>query len=106
MVTLAAVDNGVLQVSNFTTPDPYAHFYAKRALEVTDYDLYPLLFPEIKAALSSTGGDEDADMKKRTNPMPAKRIKILSYWSGMPRPTAAAKPALNSISPSSPARSA
>ena len=82
MVTLAAVDNGVLQVSDFTTPDPYAHFYAKRALEVTDYDLYPLLFPEIKAALSSTGGDESGDMKKRTNPMPAKRIKILSYWSG------------------------
>jgi hypothetical protein len=83
MVTLAAVDNGVLQVSNFTTPDPYVHFYAKRALEVTDYDLYPLLFPEVKAALSSTGGDEEADMKKRTNPMPAKRIKILSYWSGI-----------------------
>jgi uncharacterized protein YfaS (alpha-2-macroglobulin family) len=83
MVTLAAVDNGVLQISNFTTPDPYAHFYAKRALEVTDYDLYPLLFPEVKAALSSTGGDEEADMKKRTNPMPAKRIRILSYWSGI-----------------------
>ncbi|HEV3414045.1 MAG TPA: MG2 domain-containing protein [Puia sp.] len=83
MVTLAAVDNGVLQVSNFTTPDPYAHFYAKRALEVTGFDLYPLLFPEVKAALSSTGGDEEADMKKRTNPMPAKRIRILSYWSGI-----------------------
>ena len=83
LVTLAAVDNGVLQVSNFTTPDPYAHFYAKRALEVTGYDLYPLLLPEVKVALSSTGGDEEADMKKRTNPMPAKRIKILSYWSGI-----------------------
>jgi len=83
MVTLAAVDNGVLQVSDFSTPDPYAHFYAKRALEVTDYDLYPLLFPEVRAALSSTGGDGEGDMKKRTNPMPAKRIKILSYWSGI-----------------------
>lgn len=83
MVTLAAVDNGVLQVSDFSTPDPYAHFYAKRALEVTAYDLYPLLFPEVRAALSSTGGDGEGDMKKRTNPMPAKRIKILSYWSGI-----------------------
>jgi uncharacterized protein YfaS (alpha-2-macroglobulin family) len=81
MITLAAVDNGVLQVTNFTTPDPYAWFYSKRALEVADYDLYPLLFPEIQAALSSTGGD--GDLKKRTNPMPAKRIKILSYWSGV-----------------------
>ena len=81
MITLAAVDNGVLQVTDFTTPDPYTHFYAKRALEVTDYDLYPLLFPEIRAALSSTGGD--GDLKKRTNPVPAHRIKILSYWSGI-----------------------
>ncbi len=82
-VTLAAVDNGVLQVTDFETPDPYAHFYARRALEVTGYDLYPLLFPEVRASLSSTGGDGDVDMKKRVNPMPAKRIKIVSYWSGI-----------------------
>jgi alpha-2-macroglobulin len=85
MVTLAAVDNGVLQVSDFETPDPYAHFYAKRALEVNGYDLYPLLFPEVRASLSSTGGDSESDMKKRVNPMPAKRIKIISYWSGIAR---------------------
>jgi uncharacterized protein YfaS (alpha-2-macroglobulin family) len=83
IVTLAAVDNGVLQVSDFATPDPYNHFYAKRALEVNGYDLYPLLFPEINARLSSTGGDMESDMKKRVNPMPAKRFKIMSYWSGM-----------------------
>ncbi|HEY4336048.1 MAG TPA: MG2 domain-containing protein [Puia sp.] len=83
LVTLAAVDNGVLQVTDFSTPDPYAHFYAKRALEVNGYDLYPLLFPEVKPTLSSTGGDGESDMKKRVNPMPAKRIKIVSYWSGI-----------------------
>jgi len=83
MVTLAAVDNGILQISDFETPDPYAHFYAKRALEVNGYDLYPLLFPEVKPSLSSTGGDAESDMKKRVNPMPAKRIKLVSYWSGI-----------------------
>jgi uncharacterized protein YfaS (alpha-2-macroglobulin family) len=83
MVTLAAVDNGVLQISDFSTPDPYTHFYAKRALEVNGYDLYPLLFPEVRPSLSSTGGDAEGDMKKRVNPMPAKRIKIISYWSGI-----------------------
>jgi uncharacterized protein YfaS (alpha-2-macroglobulin family) len=82
-VTLAAVDNGVLQVSDFKTPDPYDYFYQKKALQVDAYDLYPLLFPEIRARLSSTGGDADLEMKKRVNPMPAKRIKILSYWSGI-----------------------
>ena len=83
LVTLAAVDNGVLQVSDFKTPDPYGYFYARRALNVTGYDIYPLLLPELKARLSSTGGDTETDMTKRTNPMPAKRIKILSYWSGI-----------------------
>ncbi len=78
MVTLAAVDNGVLQVSDFETPDPYGFFYAKRALEVNGYDIYPLLFPEVRPSLSSTGGDGESDMKKRVNPMPAKRIKIVS----------------------------
>ncbi len=82
-VTLAAVDNGVLQVSDFKTPDPYNFFYATKALEVNGYDLYPLLFPELRARLSSTGGDGELDMAKRTNPMPAKRIRIVSYWSGI-----------------------
>ena len=83
LVTLAAVDNGVLQITDFQTPDPYAHFYTKRALEVSGYDLYPLLFPELRSSLSSTGGDQETESKKRVNPMPAKRIKIVSYWSGV-----------------------
>lgn len=80
-VTLAAVDNGVLQVSDFKTPDPFQYYYQKQALDVTAYDLYPLLFPELRARLSSTGGDGDLSMDKRVNPMPARRFKILSYWS-------------------------
>ncbi len=82
-VTLAAVDNGVLQVSNFETPNPYGYFYGKRSLDVNGYDMYPLLFPEIRAQLSSTGGDGDLETSKRSNPMPNKRIKIVSYWSGI-----------------------
>lgn len=84
MVTLSAVDNGVLQVSDFKTPDPYNYFYQKKALQVTAFDLYPLLFEEVRAKLSSTGGDGYAlDAVKRNNPMPAKRIKVMSYWGGI-----------------------
>lgn len=82
-VTLAAVDNGVLQITNYQTPDPYDHFYQKRALQVNSYDLYPLLFAETRARLSSTGGDGELSMEKRVNPMPAKRVKVVSYWSGI-----------------------
>lgn len=82
-VTLSAVDNGVLQVSDFSTPDPYNFFYQKKALQVNAFDIYPLLFPEVRARLSSTGGDGDLSMEKRVNPMPAKRVKVVSYWSGI-----------------------
>ena len=81
-VTLAAVDEGILQVSGMQTPDPYNFYYAKRALEVNSFDIYPLLFPEIKNKLSSTGGD-GFDLSKRVNPMQNKRVKLVSYWSGI-----------------------
>ncbi|MBO9660467.1 MAG: hypothetical protein J7527_16720, partial [Chitinophagaceae bacterium] len=82
-VTLSAVDNGVLQVSDFKTPDPYNYFYQQKALQVSAYDLYPLLFAEVRARASSTGGDGELSMDRRVNPMPAKRIKVVSYWSGI-----------------------
>lgn len=82
-ITLSAVDNGVLQITDFKTPDPYNYFYQKKALQVNAFDLYPLLFAEVRATLSSTGGDGDLDMNKRVNPMPAKRVKVVSYWSGI-----------------------
>ncbi|HTM91510.1 MAG TPA: alpha-2-macroglobulin family protein, partial [Flavisolibacter sp.] len=81
--TLAAVDNGVLQVTGFKTPDPYNYYYQKKALQVTAFDIYPLLFPELRGRLSSTGGDGELSLDKRVNPMPAKRFKIMSYWSGL-----------------------
>jgi uncharacterized protein YfaS (alpha-2-macroglobulin family) len=83
MVTLSAVDNGVLAVSNFKTPDPFAYFFAQRALGVNAYDLYPLLFPELRRIISSSGGDADLELSQRQNPMPDKRIKLVSYWSGI-----------------------
>lgn len=85
MVTLSAVDNGVLQISDFKTPDPYDYFYQKKALQVTGYDLYPLLFEEVRARMSSTGGDGAFEFStdKRNSPMQARRVKVVSYWSGI-----------------------
>lgn len=81
-LTVAAVDEGILQISGFKTPDPYSFFYQKRALEVNSYDLYPFLFPEVKTGSSSTGGD-GMDLGKRINPMTNERVKLVSLWSGI-----------------------
>lgn len=83
-VTVAAVDEGILQVKNYKTPDPYDYFYQKVALGVNSFDIYPLLLPEYKATLSSTGGDGGDDgQNARVNPMFVNRVKNVSFWSGI-----------------------
>ena len=79
-LTLAVVDEGILQLKNYQTPDPHAHFYQKRALEVSAFDVYPFLLPEL--GTSSSGGDA-ADMARRTNPVPNRRVKLVANWSGV-----------------------
>jgi len=84
-VTVAAVDEGILQVKNYDTPDPYAYFYQKVALGVNSFDVYPLLLPEYKISSSSTGGDggDAASMDGRVNPLFVNRVKNVSFWSGI-----------------------
>ena len=80
-VTIALVDEGILQMTNYKSPDPYAFFYQKRALEVISYDLYKYLYPEVGQS-SSMAGDVSLDLAKRVNPLTNKRVKLLSLWSG------------------------
>lgn len=89
-ITLSAVDEGILQLYNFKTPDPYKYFYSKKALKTQSYDLYKYLLPEIARTSSSTGGGgemDEADMNalvnSRSNPIKTKRFKPFSYWSGI-----------------------
>lgn len=82
-VTIAAVDEGILQVKNYSTPDPYNYFYQKVALGINSYDIYPWLLPEIKTTKSSTGGDVAEESKMRVNPVFVNRVKLVSFWSGI-----------------------
>lgn len=81
-VTLAVVDEGILQVKGFDTPDPYAHMYAKRRLSVESFDIYEYLLPEVVGTSSPAGGDERG---KRLNPVKSDRFKLLAKWSGIQR---------------------
>ena len=66
-VTLAAVDEGILSLTHFTTPDPFSFFTAARAHGVRWSDLYSHLMPEIARAqgASPVGGDGDAEITPR-----------------------------------------
>ncbi len=81
-LTIAVVDEGILQLKNFKTPDPHGFFYAKRALEVGSHNLYPFLFPEFSRKKSSTAGD-GYDLSKRVNPFTSKRVNLIALWSGI-----------------------
>ncbi|MEO9966240.1 MAG: MG2 domain-containing protein [Reichenbachiella sp.] len=84
-VTVAVVDEGILSLTGYKTPDPYSYFYRKRALGVSSYDIYPLLFPEIEIVKGRIGGDGSlaSEMDKRVNPMNNNRVKLVSFWSGL-----------------------
>ena len=85
-VTLAAVDEGICQVKNYKTPDPYGHFYAKKALETDTYDFFKDLIPEpekVATPGSSVGGGEAEEIAKRVNPLGVQRFKPVALWSGI-----------------------
>ena len=45
-VVLAAVDEGICQVTQFKTPDPFQFFYGKESLQTKAYDVYEQLLPD------------------------------------------------------------
>ncbi len=82
---LYAVDEGILQVAGYATPDPLAHFFKKRALEVRTSQILDLLLPEfsVARAASASGGDAEEAIGKNLNPFKRKRDTPAAYWSGV-----------------------
>ncbi len=81
-----AVDEGILQVAHYETPDPLAHFFRKRALEVRTDQILDLVLPEFSVvqAVSASGGDDaQAALARNLNPFKRKRDKPAVYWSGI-----------------------
>lgn len=58
--TLAIVDDGLLDLTNFKTPDPWNEFYAREALGIRTWDMYDNVLGASGgrySSLFSTGGD-------------------------------------------------
>ncbi len=68
--TLAIVDEGLLDLTRFQTPDPWNAFNAREALGVSTFDMYNYVLGayggRIEQMFSIGGGDEAADGKKNT----------------------------------------
>ncbi len=62
--TLAVVDEGLLGLTRFRTPDPWAHFYSKAATAVSTWDLYDLVAAAWGGTLEqmlAVGGSEELE---------------------------------------------
>ncbi|NHK27045.1 alpha-2-macroglobulin family protein [Parvularcula flava] len=58
MMTVAAVDEGILRLTKFDSPDPAVFFFGKKALGVQVYDDYGRLLNPNLAAPTRFGGDQ------------------------------------------------
>ena len=80
--TLAIVDDGLLGLTNFRTPDPHSAFYAREALGVKTWDLYDFVAGAYGARLEkafAVGGDSEMSPsgKKEVN-----RFKPVVQFAG------------------------
>lgn len=79
--TLAIVDDGLLDLTNFKTPDPWNEFYSREALGIRTWDMYDNVLGASAGAYSSlfsVGGDatlKPADAK-------ANRFKLVVKFIG------------------------
>lgn len=81
-VTVAAVDEGILQLTDFETPDPVAQLFGKRRLGLDIRDAYgKLLNAKLgKPGQLREGGDGDALGRRGA---PPSDIKMVSLFSGI-----------------------
>ncbi|HEY2585887.1 MAG TPA: MG2 domain-containing protein [Tepidisphaeraceae bacterium] len=84
-VTVAAVDEGICQLTGYGTPDPFAFFTRLRGLGVETADLYGQLMPEVPRAerISAVGGDKSDYDPRHGSPVSAKRVKPVALVSGV-----------------------
>ena len=67
--TIAVVDEGLLDLTNFKTPDPHETFYAREALGVKTWDLFDYVIGAFGGGLErilSIGGDQALNNNKNT----------------------------------------
>ena len=81
-----AVDEGILRVAKYRTPDPLGHFLQKRALGVRTSQILDLILPELaklQEAAAPGGDGEEAAVGANLNPFRRHRDKPVVFWSGL-----------------------
>lgn len=79
--TIAIVDEGLLDLTNFRTPDPWGSFFAREALSTQTFDLYNNVIGAFGSRLESMmtigGSDEMVDISKKRDERFTPIVKVL-----------------------------
>jgi len=84
-VTLAAVDEGILQLTNYKSPKPERHYYGKRRLAVELRDDYGRLIDPGRAAFGQLRQGGDAASRRHLSGLDASSVKTVALFSGIVR---------------------
>ncbi|MDB5364540.1 MAG: alpha-2-macroglobulin [Rhodospirillales bacterium] len=84
-VTVAAVDDGVLQLTEYAPPNANEFWFGKRLLGVAVTDLYGRVIDPTGAARGKvkSGGGGDAGLNRQLSNLPQRTSKVVSLFSGM-----------------------
>lgn len=81
-----AVDEGVLQLTNFTTPDPLRDLLRDRALDVTTLTAFDLLMPDharLQGRIPGFGGGMAGPGGRFLNPFKRRGEPPFAFWQAM-----------------------
>lgn len=80
VVTLSAVDAGILSITSYASPDPHGFFFAKLRYGADDYDIYGRLIEKMAGQKGKLkwGGDS---APAPTQSMP-KKVRLVDLFSG------------------------
>lgn len=84
-IVVFAIDEGILQVARYKTPNPLAWFFQKRSLDVRTLQILDQILPEFMhdAEMAAPGGDAEGALGRHLNPFKRKTDKPVAYWSGI-----------------------
>ena len=82
-VVVFAVDEGILQITNYKLPKPLDFFSRKRALETKTHQLLDLILPELSILTQKASGGDGDDLKVNLNPFKRKKDAPVVFWSGL-----------------------
>jgi uncharacterized protein YfaS (alpha-2-macroglobulin family) len=82
-IAVFAVDQGILQVSDYKLPDPLGFFFRKCALAVETAQIMDLIMPEFSVLRSMSAFGGDGGDQKQLNPFKRVTEKPVVFWSGI-----------------------